>query len=844
MLKSLNLKSLNHTYQNYLCTLQYTLAQIATITNGSLPNGGGDAAIQTIITDSRTNPIPASALFIALVGERNNGHDYLLQAYQNGCRCFMVSQVVDHSLLPEASIIQIQNTLTALQTLAAHHRREMYMPVVGITGSNGKTVVKEWLNHLLHKDYNIYRSPRSYNSQIGVPLSVLGVGKENGLVVIEAGISQPGEMEQLQHIIKPDMVVFTHLGTAHDAGFENHLQKAEEKLMLAKDADCIIAPVGNVQLKQALEAFKHKHFIKMITWGFSTHATVNVQKVEKTILGSSITYIYKSTELKFDIPFSDDASIANALTCLCCLLALERLDEEHIQRFTTLQPVEMRLQMLHGVNNCIIINDSYNADIESLQVALDYLERQNPRLSKTIILSDLQQSGLSSDDLYTLIANLIKRHNIDKLIGIGPEISKHAKLFECDKEFYKDTANYISKLNTSQWSEQAILIKGSRIFGFEQISKALEKKTHQTRLEINLENVSHNLHTLLALQPPHTKVMAMVKAFGYGSGGHELAKMLQHQKVDYMAVAYADEGVELRKAGIKTPIMVMSPEPNSYRLLVDYNLEPEVYSIQELESYIKFLADNHCNTWPAIHIELDTGMHRLGFQTDELYILTEHIQKLPKLKIASIFTHLAAADENEFDTFTQSQIDRFEQMANDIQSILNYTILNHTSNTAGSIRFNPKRPFDMIRLGIGLYGIDPTNNIQNKLQPVSRLVSIILQTKNIKQDDTIGYGRHTTADKDMQIGIVAIGYADGLNRLLSNRKGQLYIKQKAVDIVGNVCMDMCMVDLTNCDAKAGDEIIIFENAEQLYKMAEVCNTIPYEILTHISQRVNRVYVFH
>ncbi len=825
-----------------------TLHEIATITNASLPNGGSDLFVKSIITDSRTSPIHPHALFIALVGERNNGHDYLQQAYANGCRFFMVSQEIDHTLFPEASIILTHDTLIALQTLAAFHRRQMYMPVIGITGSNGKTVVKEWLYHLLNKDFNIYRSPRSYNSQIGVPLSVLGIEKEHGLAIIEAGISQPGEMQKLQHIIKPDMVVFTHLGTAHDAGFETHLQKANEKLILAEGADCLVTPVDNVQLKEALETFKQKQFIKIIGWGYNTPASVNITKVEKSIIGSSITFIYKSSELKFEIPFTDDASIANAITCLCCLLALERLDEEHIQRFTTLQPVEMRLQMLHGVNNCIIINDSYNADIESLQVALDYLERQNPRLSKTLILSDLQQSGLPANDLYNIIANLVKRHHIDKLIGIGPDMNKHIDLFVpiaigSEREFYIDTTSFISKLNTSKWSDQAILIKGSRIFGFEQISKALEKKTHQTRLEINLENVAHNLYTIMAMQPPNTKVMAMVKAFGYGSGGHELAKMLQHQKVDYMAVAYADEGVELRKAGIKTPIMVMSPEPNSYRLLVDYNLEPEVYSPEELETYINFLADNHCNTWPPVHLELDTGMHRLGFQAKEIEVLYKRLNELPKLKIASVFTHLAAADENEFDEFTKTQLDIFEQMASQIQNTISYPIMRHASNTAGSIRFNPNRPYDMVRLGIGLYGIDPTNNIQSKLQPVSRLVSVILQTKHIKQGDTIGYGRHTTADKDMQIGIIAIGYADGLNRLLSNRNGKLYINKQPVDIVGNVCMDMCMVDLTNIEAKAGGEIIIFETAEQLNAMAVACQTIPYEILTHISQRVNRVYVF-
>lgn len=823
--------------------MHYTLHEITTITNASLPNGSNDLVVKSIITDSRTSPIHPHALFVALVGERNNGHDYLQQAYANGCRFFMVSKEIDHRLFPEASIIQTPDTLIALQTLAAFHRMQMYMPVIGITGSNGKTVVKEWLYHLLNKDYKVYRSPRSYNSQIGVPLSVLGIEKKHGLAIIEAGISQSGEMQKLQYIIKPDMVVFTHLGTAHDAGFENHLQKAEEKLILAEGADCLVTPVDNVQLKEALEAFKQKQFIKIIGWGYDTPASVNITKVEKSIIGSIITFIYKSSELKFEIPFADDASIANAITCLCCLLALERLDEEHLQRFATLQPVEMRLQMLHGVNNCIIINDSYNADIESLQVALDYLERQNPRLSKTLILSDLQQSGLPANDLYNIIANLIKRHHIDKLIGIGPDMSKHIDLFDCEKECYIDTTSFITKLNISKWSEQAILIKGSRIFGFEQISKALEKKTHQTRLEINLENVAHNLHTIMAMQPPTTKVMAMVKAFGYGSGGHELAKMLQHQKVNYMAVAYADEGVELRKAGIKTPIMVMSPEPNSYRLLVDYNLEPEVYSPQELETYIKFLADNHCNTWPSVHLELDTGMHRLGFQANEIEVLYKRISELPKLKIASVFTHLAAADENEFDTFTQSQLDIFEQMANQIQETIPYPIVRHASNTAGSIRFNPNRPLDMVRLGIGLYGIDPTKNIQSKLQPVSRLVSVILQTKHIKQGDTIGYGRHTTADKDMQIGIIAIGYADGLNRLLSNRNGKLYINKQPVDIVGNVCMDMCMVDLTNIEAKAGDEIIIFETAEQLNAIANACQTIPYEILTHISQRVNRVYVF-
>ncbi|MBI3233058.1 MAG: bifunctional UDP-N-acetylmuramoyl-tripeptide:D-alanyl-D-alanine ligase/alanine racemase [Bacteroidetes bacterium] len=819
--------------------MNYTLSNIASFVKGELH--GQDVTISHVFTDSRQLPAaaPEQCLFVAISSPRQSGVGYISDLYAKGYRNFMVESLPTG--MSDANYILVSNSLDALQLWAAHHRSQFRMPLIGITGSNGKTVVKEWLYQLLHKDFNIVRSPGSFNSQLGVPLSLLQIEKNHSLAIIEAGISKVHEMTKLQAMIKPDLMILTHMGTAHNEGFESYEQKVGEKLQLAEHADCLIYCKDDEVVSKLVSEFLASHFIKTYSWSAKYDATVSIYKIDKQADQTNIQFIYKSTTLSYTIPFTDEASIENSVTCICALLAIERLDLDILEAFSRLQPVSGRLEQKKAINNSLLINDSYSNDIHSLQSALNFVDRQNPLLNKTVILSDLLETGEQESTLYEKIHQLLVKHRITKLIGIGESFAKYAQLFTGIEPiyFYPSTDDYINHFSSRTISNEIILLKGARKFQFEKIVSLLEKQRHQTVLEIDLDAVVHNLNIYKERLAKNTKLMVMVKAFSYGSGSFELAKLLQHHRVDYLAVAYEDEGVMLRNAGITLPIMVMNASVKAFKLMLDFEIEPTIYSLEMLRSLVSFI--QYTSKKIGVHLEFETGMNRLGISTDELDEVIAILQNHPQIDIKSAFTHMASADDATDDDFTQKQLLSFKEVHTKLCDALKKNILSHAANTAGITRFNGYN-LGMARLGIGLHGIDPSAEIQDHLKPVSRLKSIVTQVRRVKKGESIGYNRKTKAEQDFNMAVVAIGYADGLNRMLSNRKCKLYINGVACDIVGNICMDMCMIDLGELNLHEGQEVIIFENVEQLQAMAQTCETIIYEILTGISERITRIYL--
>jgi alanine racemase len=728
--------------------------------------------------------------------------------------------------------------LDALQQLAAHHRLQYQIPVIGITGSNGKTIVKEWLYQILKDKHHIARNPKSYNSQVGVPLSIWQINKHHQLGIFEAGISQPNEMQKLANIIKPDIGIFTMIGNAHDKGFLDQSKKIKEKLNLFNEVKIIIYGEEQELLNNELLLFKKKNtHIKTTSWS-RKNKSADIYFTCQTV-GLKTKLFYAKTGTSVEIPFADEASIWNACTCLAYLISSETtFDENIIKAFSELQSVEMRLQLKEAQNNCVVINDGYNSDLNSLGIALDFMQQQSAGITKTLILSDILETGRNPDELYNDVAKLLEQKNISKLIGIGEELLKHAALFKQTKFFYPSTNDFLKAVHSIDFNHEIILLKGARKFEFEKISKLLEKRIHETVFEINLNALVNNLNVYRALLKPKVKLMAMVKAFSYGTGSYEIAKVLEFNRVDYLTVAYADEGVTLRKAGIKAPIMVMNPEVSSFDTIIKHNLEPEIYNFSILNELLK--ASNEESI--GIHIELDSGMKRLGFDEEQLEELLNILWQRPNLYVKSIFTHLAASEANEHDEFTKNQMATFERMANKMSRTFPYPILKHCLNSGGIVRF-PDAQFDMVRLGIGLYGIDPAEEVQKQLHQIGTLKTVISQIRNISKDESIGYGRKGRVDRASRIAITAIGYADGLNRKLSNGNGYMLVNGKPAPIVGNICMDMTMIDVTDIECKEGDEVIIFGAELNISDVAKKVGTIPYEILTSISQRVKRVYFY-
>ncbi len=836
--------------------LNYTIEQIVKYTGGRLVKHNNDLPSPTYLSlDSRKIFFPGSTIFAAINTSHRNGNEFVETLYEKGVRNFLIEDKgIDLSKIDEANVIVAKDTTKALQLLAINHRRNHdllpggnRLPVVGITGSNGKTIIKEWLNQLLESDFAIVRSPGSYNSQIGVPLSVLNLGPEHSIAIFEAGISAPGEMESLEKIIRPTIGVFTNIGRAHDEGFKSTFQKIYEKLKLFAHADQLVFCGDNKMLKKEIIGFKHKiskhkNSLNLFSWGKAKENDLEISSINRTKNSTKITGIYKDKNYFINIPFIDDASVENAISCWCVLILLDKNIERVTKKFASLYPIAMRHELKQGKNTCTIINDSYSNDLHSLSIAINFLSQQKKHVQNAVILSDILQSGRKPGELYAEVASLLDHKKITRFIGIGPEIFSHQKEFSFLKltYFFLTVEDFLKNISPLHFHNENILVKGARAFSFEQIIKALEQKVHQTVLSINLNAIAHNLKQYKQLLSPGTKIMGMVKAFSYGSGSYEIASLLEFNKVDYLAVAYADEGVELRKAGINLPIMVMNIEKSTFPSLINHNLEPEIFSNSILQDFEAYLKSGGINYYP-VHIKIDTGMHRLGFTPADITVLASHLASNSFLKIMTVFTHLVASEDAHHDLFTQQQIKVFEECAQVLEKSLGYKFYKHTANTSAISRHTQKK-MDMVRLGIGLYGIDSNKRIQKELHNVTTLTTTISQLKNVKAGETVGYGRNARLLKDSTIATVRIGYADGYPRSLGNGKGKMMVQGKLVSVIGNVCMDMTMLDVTGNDSlREGEPILVFGEKLSLPTLAQWAETIPYEIMTGISQRVNRVY---
>lgn len=822
----------------------FRISEIVGIVNGDLiKKSSNDSEVRDILVDSRRLISPEHCAFFALKGRNNNGHEYIEELYEKGIRTFIVSlNILELDKYTGANFILVKNTLSALQALSTAQRKNFSIPVIGVTGSNGKTIVKEWLFQLLHNKYKIVRSPKSYNSQVGVPLSVWQIEGSNNLGIFEAGISKPDEMEKLMAIIRPNIGIFTNIGEAHNENFISIKQKVGEKLKLFTKVETLIYCSDYSAIQEVLIRSEMLETIKAFTWSKKQAADLQIITVVRTMLESTrITGIYKDEEISISIPFVDEASVENAIHCWATMLYLGIEQAEIEERMLLLQPIAMRLEMKAGINHCSIINDSYNSDINSLSIAIDFLNQQSQKKKRTIILSDILQSGKDAEELYTDIAAILKQKNISRIIGIGPAISRQAAIFDMEKTFYQSTEEFMNKCSFTSFSNETILLKGARMFEFEQISKALQQKSHETVMEVNLNAMVGNLNYFRAKISPLTKIMAMVKAFSYGSGTYEIANLLQFHRVDYLTVAYADEGVELRKAGIILPIMVMNPEEHSFDAIIQHNLEPEIYNFRILGVLERAIRKNILprNKPVKIHIKLETGMHRLGFEIGDLDKLADRIKNNRRLYVQSVFSHLSASEDPDSDEFSHSQIQKFESMSAQLCSSIDHSVLRHMVNSAGITRF-PEAQFDMVRLGISLYGVASNPDDQRELENVSTMKSSISQIKKVKAGERVGYG-NMVLKEDKEIAIVPVGYADGLNRRLGNGRGSLMLHGQAAPIVGNVCMDMCMLDITGIKAREGDTVIIFGNERPVGLLAADLGTIPYEVMTSISGRVKRVY---
>ena len=789
------------------------------------------AIIENISIDSRSQQNDENTLFFAISGPNHDGHTYIEELIEKGVKNFVVTKIPDN-VTGKADFLVVENTLDALQKFAAFYRGQFDFPVIGITGSNGKTIIKEWLNFLLSPDYNIIRSPKSYNSQVGVPLSILGINEKHNLGIFEAGISQTDEMEKLQKIIQPTIGILSNIGSAHDQGFSSVGEKIKEKLKLFISVNVLI-----LNKNKTICAFVNPK-TKLFSW-CSDDKSADVFITKKNIGGlTELQVTYREDTFPITIPFQDQASIENAIQCMMVMLYFGYNHKVIQTRMSNLYPVEMRLKVKNGIYNCTIIDDSYSADFQSLKIALDFLENQKQHKKKTIILSDIFQSGLSNDVLYSQVSQLIISNKISRVIAIGETISQFKnKFINC--ETFKNVAEFTNAFENLIFENETILIKGARDFNFEKIVSILEEKTHETVLEINLNAIGHNLSFYKSKLNPRTKMMVMVKAFGYGNGGFEIAQLLEHHKVDYLGVAFADEGISLKNAGISVPIMVLNPETTSFAAIIQHNLEPEIYSIKGLKAFLKIAEQKKLKQFP-IHIKIDTGMHRLGFEEENLSDLIKILKGNETVQIKSILSHMATSDDLKHDAFSKSQISLFEKLSSKLKTELNIKPIRHILNTSGITNY-PEAQFDMIRLGIGLYGISNDLEEQKELENVGTLKSIISQIRTIDVNESVGYGRRFIAEKPTKIATIPIGYADGIRRSWGNGIGYVNINGKLSKIVGSVCMDMLMVDITDIDCKEGNTVIIFGENPTVTYMAKQLNTIPYEILTSISQRVKRVF---
>ena len=814
------------------------IEEIASIM-GATRVGTTPAHVDWILTDSRSLCFPEETLFFALKTKRNDGHKYIYDLYTRGVRNFVVSDLPEKaSEYKDANFLVLDRPLKGLQKLATHHREQFQVPVVGITGSNGKTIVKEWLYQLLSPERVITRSPRSYNSQIGVPLSIWLMNEHTELGIFEAGISEMGEMEALKPIIQPTIGILTNIGGAHQENFSSVVDKCMEKLLLFKDCDVVIYDGDNEVISSCVT--KSLFTAREIAWSRKDNERpLFIEKIVKEETHTTIYYRYIGLPSSYTIPFIDDASIENSIHCLAVALYMMLPPEQIAERMAKLEPVAMRLEVKEGKNGCTLINDSYNSDLASLDIALDFMQRRSEDKvrKRTLILSDILETGQTSKLLYRQVADLIHSRGVDKLIGVGEDIASSSSRFELEKYFFRSTTELLNSGLLNQLHDEIVLIKGSRTFQFDKITDLLELKVHETTLEINLNALVDNLNYYRNKLKPDTKIVCMVKASAYGAGSYEIAKTLEDQRVNYLAVAVADEGSELRKAGITSSIIIMNPEQTAFKTLFDYKLEPEVYSFHLLEELIKAAEREGITNFP-IHIKIDTGMHRLGFAPAEIPRLVERLHKQTSVIPRSVFSHLVGSDTERLDTFTRRQIEVFEAAAAQLQEGFSFKIIRHICNTAGIQRY-PGAQFEMVRLGIGLYGVDPFTN--EMLHNISTLRSTILQIHDVPKEETVGYGRKGILERDSRIAAVPIGYADGLNRHLGNGRGYCLVNGKKAPYVGNICMDVCMIDVTDIDCREGDKVIIFGDDLPVTVLSDLLDTIPYEVLTSVSNRVKRVY---
>ena len=815
-----------------------SIEEIASVV-GAKRVGTHNANIDWLLTDSRSLCFPEETLFFALKTKRNDGHKYIEELYAKGVRNFVVTELPDTIKHCQGSnFLVVNDTLKALQRLAAKHREQFDIPVIGITGSNGKTVVKEWIYQLVTPDKVVTRSPRSYNSQIGVPLSVWLMNEHTELGVFEAGISEMGEMEALQPIIRPTIGIITNIGGAHQENFASLQEKCMEKLQLFKDCDVLIYNGDNELISSCVS--KSLFTAREIAWSTKdAERPLFIEQIEKDDTGTTIKYQYLGFLKEYRIPFIDDASIENSLNCLAAALYLMISPEKIAQRMSQLESVAMRFEAKEGKNGCLLINDSYNSDFASLDIALDFMARreENKGKKRILILSDILESGQPGKLLYRQVADLVHNRGVDRIIGVGESISSNASRFEMDKQFFRTTTELIESGVLNTLKNEIILVKGARAFHFDTVSDLLELKVHETILELNLSALVENLNYYRNKLKQETKMVCMVKASAYGAGYFEIAKTLEEHRVDYLAVAVADEGADLRKAGINASIIIMNPEMTAFKTMFDYRLEPEVYSFHLLNVLIRAAEREGVSNFP-IHIKIDTGMHRLGFDPKDMEKLKDRLHRQSAVIPRSVFSHLVGSDSARLDTFTHRQVELFEKASSELQEGFNHKILRHICNTAGIERF-PSAQFDMVRLGIGLYGIDPfTNKILNN---VSTLKSTILQIHDVEADETVGYGRKGILHRKSRIAAIPIGYADGLDRHLGNGKGYCLVNGQKAFYVGNICMDVSMIDVTDIECKEGDKVIIFGDSLPVTILSDLLDTIPYEILTSVSDRVKRVY---
>ena len=847
--------------------MKYSIEKITTLI-GARRIGEVDAQIGWLLTDSRSLCFPEETLFFALKSARNDGHKYIEDLYRRGVRNFVVenkslsSHLSSLTSYKDANFLIVPSPLAALQRLAERHRDEFNVPIVGITGSNGKTMVKEWLYQLLLPSQKIVRSPRSYNSQIGVPLSVWLLNERTEIGIFEAGISQPGEMMALRDIIQPTIGVLTSLGAAHQENFRSMEEKCLEKLELMHDTEAMVYCSDNDVVSRCIRRMQYKG--EKIAWSQCDEQASFFVKEVKTLtsphspLSTRITYIWQQEENTYTIPFIDEASIEDTITCAVVALRLGLTPGQLADRMPKLEPVAMRLEVKEGQRGCLLINDSYNSDINSLDIALDFMNRRESKrmLKKTLILSDMFQTGTTPETLYAQVSDLAVKRGIEKFIGIGPELMAQAdKIQVSDKQFFADVPHFLSSDAFTSLHNELILLKGARPFGFDLITEQLEQKVHETILEVNLNAVVDNLNYFKSFLKPDTKMVCMIKADAYGAGAVEIAKTLQDHRVDYLAVAVADEGVTLRKAGITSNIMVMNPEMTAFKTMFDYDLEPEVYSFRLMDALIKAARKEGITGWP-VHIKFDTGMHRLGFDpVDDIFKLIDRLKHQNAIIPRSVFSHFVGSDSDGFDEFSARQFALFEEGSQKLQAAFSHHILRHMDNSAGIEHF-PERQMDMCRLGIGLYGVNPYNSplsipeqssptrslsLHSPLKCVSTLKTTILQMRHVPAGETVGYSRKGKIDRDSVIAAIPIGYADGLNRGLGNRRCYCLVNGQKAEYVGNICMDVAMIDVTDVPCQEGDQVEIFGEHLPVTELSDVLGTIPYEVLTGVSNRVKRVY---